>query len=206
MPFPRRLLADHEDLVMDLRPHWIALVMPIAETVLLIVAVILALAYMPDSWPSAVRWGVAGLGIVLFLIHPLPRAVAWATSHFVVTSDRVIHRSGWFAKRSMEIPLEKISDVKFHQSVFERMIGAGDLILESPGEFGQEVFGHVRKPEHVQKTIYERAEADQRSMISPASAATSVADELAKLDRLRDDGVISEQEFEAQKARLLKQS
>jgi uncharacterized membrane protein YdbT with pleckstrin-like domain len=206
MAFPKRLLSEREELVMDLRPHWIALVMPLAETVLLIVAVILALVYMPDSWPTGVRWGVVGLGIVLFLIHPLPRMVAWATSHFVVTSDRVIHRSGWFAKQSMEIPLEKISDVKFHQSVFERVIGAGDLILESPGEFGQEVFGDVRRPEHVQKTIYERAEANQRSMMSPQPARASVADELAKLDRLRDDGVISEQEFEAQKARLLNQS
>jgi uncharacterized membrane protein YdbT with pleckstrin-like domain len=200
--FPRRLLSEGEELIMDLRPHWIALVMPIAETVLLVAGVIVALAYMPDSWSTTVRWGVVALGVLLFLIHPLRRMVAWATSHFVVTSDRVIHRSGWFAKQSMEIPLENISDVKFHQSVFERMIGAGDLILESPGTFGQEVFGDVRKPEHVQKTIYEKTEENQRRMIAPA-AAPSLADELAKLDRLRDEGVLSEEEFQAQKARLL---
>jgi hypothetical protein len=105
----------------------------------------------------------------------------------------------------MEIPLENISDVKFNQSVFERVIGAGDLILESPGTFGQEVFGDVRKPEHVQKSIYEMTEANRRRMVSPGSAP-SMADELAKLDRLRDEGVLSEDEFQAQKARLLKQS
>jgi uncharacterized membrane protein YdbT with pleckstrin-like domain len=205
MAFPRRLLAEGEELIMDLRPHWIGLVMPLAETALLVVAVILALVYIPDSWPTATRWAIVGIGVVLFLIHPLRLIVAWATSHFVVTSDRVIHRSGWFAKQSMEIPLEKISDVKFHQSVFERVIGAGDLILESPGEFGQEVFGDVRKPEHVQKTIYEMTEANQRRSMAPA-AAPSLADELAKLDRLRDEGVLTEEEFQAQKARLLKQS
>ena len=37
----------------------------------------------------------------------------------------------------------------------------------------------------------------------PAGAPASVADELTKLARLRDQGVISEAEFQAQKARLL---
>lgn len=27
MAFPKRLLADHERLVLDLRPHWVALVL-----------------------------------------------------------------------------------------------------------------------------------------------------------------------------------
>ena len=205
MAFPRRLLAQGEELIMDLRPHWIALVVPLTETVLVVAAVIVALIYAPDSWPTWSRWGIVAVGVVLFAIHPLRRIVAWATSHFVVTTDRVIHRSGWFAKQSMEIPLENISDVKFNQSVFERVIGAGDLILESPGTFGQEVFGDVRKPEHVQKSIYEMTEANRRRMVSPGSAP-SMADELAKLDRLRDEGVLSEDEFQAQKARLLKQS
>ena len=147
-------------------------------------------------------------GVVLFLWRPVRRIVAWATSHFVVTTDRVVHRAGWFAKRSMEIPLENVSDVRFHQSVFERLIGAGDLTLESPGEFGQETFSHVRKPESVQKTIYEMTERNRRRTAAPAapSVPVSVADELAKLDRLRDQGVISDQDFEAQKSRLLRQT
>jgi uncharacterized membrane protein YdbT with pleckstrin-like domain len=191
---------------MDLRPHWIALVVPILQTVLIVAAVILALRYMPDSWPTALRWLVVLAGIALIVWRPLRRIVAWATSHFVVTTDRVIHRAGWFAKRSMEIPLENISDVRFNQTVFERMIGAGDLTLESPGTFGQERFSDVRKPEHVQKTIYEMNEANRMRMVAPGAGSVSVADELAKLDRLRDDGVISEQEFQTQKARLLGRS
>jgi uncharacterized membrane protein YdbT with pleckstrin-like domain len=207
VPFPRRLLSGGEDLILDLRPHWIGLVMPIVETAAIVVAAILALIYMPDSWPAAVRWLVVLAGIALFVWRPLRRIVAWATSHFVVTSDRVIHRAGWFAKRSMEIPLENISDVRFNQTVFERLIGAGDLTLESPGTFGQERFSDVRHPEHVQKTIYEMNESNRQRMsgAGPLGGSSSVADELAKLDRLRDDGVISDQEFEAQKARLLGQ-
>jgi len=76
------------------------------------------------------------------------------------------------------------------------------------GPAQQETFSHVRKPESVQKTIYEMTEQNRRGMTAPAapSAPMSVADELAKLDRLRDQGVISDQEFEAQKSRLLRQA
>ena len=211
MAFPRRLLSEGEQLVLDLRPHWIALVTPLLEAALIVAAVGLALGYMPNGWPTWVRWAVVIAGLVLLVWRSARRIVAWATSHFVVTTDRVVHRSGWFAKRSMEIPLENVSDVRFNQSVFERMIGAGDLTLESAGEFGQETFSHVRKPELVQKTIYEMTEQNRRRVAAPATpvapaASMSVADELAKLDRLRDEGVISDQEFEAQKARLLRQA
>lgn len=101
-------------------------------------------------------------GIVLFLALPVRSFLGWVTSHFVVTGDRVIHRSGWLAKRSMEIPLERINDVRFEQSVLERVVGAGDLRIESGGEFGQNNFSHIRRPEAVQKLIFEQAERNQR--------------------------------------------
>ena len=206
MGFPRRLLADHEELILDLRPHWISLVPPLAVTVLVIGAVVAAFAYIPASWPNWVGWAAVVVGAILLIAYPVRFFVDWITSHFVVTSDRLIHREGWFAKRSMEIPLENINDVRFNQTVFERVIKAGDLTIESAGEFGQQNFSDIRDPEQVQKVIYEVSEQNKSRMYTGGRSASSVADELAKLDRLRDEGVISNEEFEAQKARLLRQS
>jgi hypothetical protein len=157
---------------------------------------------------------------------PVRKFVAWVTSYFVVTSDRVIHREGWIAKRSMEIPLEAINDVRFHQGVFERMIGAGDLIISSASEFGREVFGDIRNPEHVQKTIYQQGELNKDRMyrgvgrdsapavpappaasgvttpaMPPASASTT--GELERLAELRNKGVLTEDEFQSQKRKIL---
>ncbi|HEX2266809.1 MAG TPA: PH domain-containing protein [Actinomycetota bacterium] len=206
MGFPRRLLAEHEQLILDLRPHWISLVLPVGATVLIVGAVVAALAYIPDSWPNWVAWAAVVVGVILLLAYPFRFFIDWITSHFVVTSDRLIHREGWFAKRSMEIPLENINDVRFNQSVFERVIKAGDLTIESAGEFGQQNFTDIRDPEQVQKVIYEMSEENSRRMYTGGRPSSSVADELGKLDRLRDEGVISNEEFEAQKARLLEQS
>ena len=206
MGFPRRLLAENEQLILDLRPHWISLVLPVGATVLIVGGVVAALAYTPDSWPNWVAWAAVVVGVILLLAYPFRFFIDWITSHFVVTSDRLIHREGWFAKRSMEIPLENINDVRFNQSVFERVIKAGDLTIESAGEFGQQNFTDIHDPEQVQKVIYETSEANSQRMYTGGRPSSSVADELSKLDRLRDEGVISNEEFEAQKARLLEQS
>jgi len=217
MPFPRRLLIENEELVLELRPHWIAIVVPAIVTVLVVAGWILALTYAPDDGTSrsVVVWGASAVGVFLLIVFPVRKFIAWATSYFVVTSDRVIHREGWIAKRSMEIPLEAINDVRFHQGVFERLIGAGDLIISSASEFGRQVFGDIRNPEEVQKAISHQGELNKERMyrgggrgsapaqatMPPASASTT--GELERLAELRNKGVLTEDEFQSQKKRIL---
>ena len=229
MAFPKRLLADHEELVLDIRPHWIALVGPVITTVLLIA--IVAILFAMFDVRGAGRWIVIGIAVVTFLAYPVRAFLAWVTSHFVLTSDRVIHRSGWLAKRSMEMPLERINDVRFQQTVFERVVGAGDLIIESGGEYGQNHFRDIRNPEGVQKLIYERSEDNEARMrrggdptpATPHAAAQSIPtdpnpqdaptdpvggedsplDEIERLAELKERGVITPEEFDTHKRRLL---
>jgi uncharacterized membrane protein YdbT with pleckstrin-like domain len=205
MAFPRRLLLEGEELIFDLRPHWIALVGPGATTLLVVVAWILVPGWLPKgSTHSALVWVVIAAGFLVLLWYPVRETVRWATSHFVVTSDRVIHRQGLVAKSSMEIPLEKINDVRFHQGVFERVIGAGDLIIESAGEAGRQVFSEIRHPELVQKTIYEQGEQNQvRTQRPVAPGAPSATTELQRLADLRERGVLTEEEFQVQKKKIL---
>jgi uncharacterized membrane protein YdbT with pleckstrin-like domain len=210
MAFPKRLLADHEELVLDLRPHWIALVGPAVVLVLVIVAEILLFSYFEP--PSVVAWLALLAGAVVLIVFPVRSFLAWITSHFVVTSDRVIHRSGWLAKRSMEMPLERINDVTFTQSVLERLVGAGSLRIQSGSEYGQNHFRDIRRPEDVQKLIYELSEANENRMRALGQARSetietsddaSPLEEVERLGRLKERGLISEEEFEIQKRRLL---
>jgi len=218
MPFPRRLLIENEELILELRPHWIAIVVPAIVTILVVAGWILALTYAPDDGTSRsiVVWGASAIGVFLLIAFPVRKFIAWATSYFVVTSDRVIHREGWIAKRSMEIPLEAINDVRFHQGVFERLIGAGDLIISSASEFGRQVFGDIRNPEEVQKAISHQGELNKERMYrgggrgpaAPAQATTppasaSTTGELERLAELRNRGVLTEDEFQSQKKRIL---
>lgn len=209
MGFPRDLLIENEELVVELRPHWIALVGPTIVTVLALAFLGGALVIAPEDGflRSGTIWGGVGIALVVLILYPVRRFISWATSYFVVTSDRVIHREGWIAKRSMEIPLEAINDVRFSQNVFERIIGAGDLIISSASEYGRQVFGDIRHPEDVQKTIYHEGERNKERMYrGPAAAppaAPSTMSELERLGKLRADGVLTEAEFEEQKKKIL---
>ena len=83
------------------------------------------------------------------------------TINFVITSDRIIYRSGVFAKRGIEIPLERVNNVIFHQSVIERLLNAGNLLIESGGETGQQRFTDVKEPDRVQALIHSQVDAKQ---------------------------------------------
>ncbi len=202
MAFPRRLLVEGEELVLDLRPHWIALVMPAIATVGTLVGMVLLYRTFEEDILDVVV-GVAG---ALFLLaYPVRRLIDWLTSHFVVTSDRIIHRRGFIAKYSMEVPLEAINDVRFEQGIVDRMIGAGTLVVQSASEAGRQVFDDIRDPEGVQKTIYHQGELNQQRMAAgrPSQGAPSTASELERLADLRARGVLTEEEFQAQKRRIL---
>jgi len=206
MAFPKRLLIEGEELVLSLRPHWIVLVGPVAITVLVLAGWIAVLPRLPQGGGHVLSWLTLGVGLAVLVVYPLRLFLRWWTSYFVVTTDRIIHRHGIIGKSSMEIPLEAINDVRFEQGVFERIIGAGDLIIESAGEFGREVFSDIRHPEQVQKTIYQHGEMNQqRAARGSAAASSSPLGDIERLANLRDRGALTPAEFETQKRKLLGQ-
>ncbi len=95
------------------------------------------------------------------------RYLTWATTNFVITSDRVIYRSGIIAKNGIEIPLERVNNVWFSQGIFERIIGAGDLLIESGGEDGKQRFTDIREPERVQNLIHAQMEVNKTKRFTP---------------------------------------
>lgn len=201
MPFPRKLLNDNEDIVLDLRPHWWFLSGPVFATVLGVAATIVAAVL---AAPEAVFWtllAAAGLA-VLWVVG---RWLRWITTNFVLTTDRLIYRSGVLAKKGMEIPLERVNNIAFNQSVFERMLRSGDLVIESAGEQGRQPFTDIARPSQVQNEIYRQMEAANTRDIDRMAGRRdlSIPEQIEKLDELRQRGVLTQAEFEAKKAQLL---
>jgi uncharacterized membrane protein YdbT with pleckstrin-like domain len=221
MPFPRRLLNDGEDVSLDLRPHWWYFANHIFTGLPLLVIFIAIVAEISGDAQRVLLdiWGVVTIVWAAWLVL---QYLKWNFTHFVVTSDRVIYRTGVLGKHSVEIPLERVSNINFNQSVLERMIGAGDLEIESAGRDGQSRFDDVQRPPVVQQEIYKQMELAARKRAqwsqpqsqpgapAPASSAQSapsqelsIPEQLEQLAGLRDRGVISAAEFEAKKAQLL---
>jgi uncharacterized membrane protein YdbT with pleckstrin-like domain len=158
VPFPRRLLNDNEEVVLDLRPHWWVLV-----GVALFLAATLVLAFVVSSAVHGSAHDVVLIAALVLVLFALARFVVryarWATTNIVLTTDRLILRSGVLSKSGREIPLERINDIAYHQSLFGRLIGSGDLLVESAGERGQERLRMVPRPTRVQQEIYRHMHA-----------------------------------------------
>jgi len=205
MAFPRALLADHERIVFELRPHWVAVVPALLWAALIALAWI-ALGTLVDSGPARLAITVGALVALLFLSAvPL---LKWSNTLFVLTTDRLITRRGVITRQATEIPLERINDVAFAQSALERVVGAGDLLIESAGERGQTRITNVKRPEQVQLRIYQATEENSNRMLRygqpfPTPEGDSIPEQIEALARLKVQGVITEAEFEDKKKELL---
>lgn len=229
MAYPRELLNEGEELSLDLRPHWWYFAKNFLGGFFLLILLIL-IQFIPDGSSSAssgssdslfynlnkyiyVLWffGVLVWGFVMTVAY-----LQWIFTLFVVTSDRVVFRTGIIAKKGREIPLERVNNINFDQTIFERLIGAGTLEIESAGEDGQSVFRDVRHPDAVQQEIYRCMEANVRktaryategleNMAINNSGPISIPEQIEKLAQLRDQNIISEAEFMDKRQRLLDQ-
>lgn len=216
-PYPRKLINEGENVILDLKPHWFFFWKHIlVGTGLLIVFVI----YIGPADSSNVVGLPLALALLVWAAFVVEKYLVWTYTHFVLTDRRVISRSGIVSKRGTEIPLERINNIDFHQNIFLRVIGAGDLDIESAGKDGQSHFDNVRHPDMVQQEVYRQMEANARRQASwsgeaaaaagmgaptaiPVHDAPDIAGQISKLAALRDQGHITAEEYEAKKAELL---
>ena len=161
------------------------------------------------DWGSAYVWSAAAIVWAIWLGI---KWLDWQFTHFVVTDERVVSRTGVLAKRGVEIPLDRIANINFRQGIWERVIGAGDLSIESAGREGDSTFENVRHPDGVQQEIYRQIQIHvdktvRRTQPLAASAAApagaSIPEQIQQLAELRDQGHITPEDFEAKKAQLL---
>ncbi|MGH9122632.1 MAG: PH domain-containing protein [Acidimicrobiales bacterium] len=201
-----RHLHEGEEVIADVRPHWWFLVGPVALFVVVLAGAIAALAL---SAPTAVKWLMVVVLVVAAAIL-LRRYLKWTNTHLVITTQRLIRRTGVLERQGRDIPLDHLNDVSYRQSLFDRLIGCGDVLIESAGRDGQERFPDLPHPARLQSLISgqmeARADARRASTAGPdngARGAPSIPEQIQQLDDLRRQGIISQAEFDAKKRELL---
>ncbi|HEY8218417.1 MAG TPA: PH domain-containing protein [Acidimicrobiia bacterium] len=218
MPYPKHLLNDRESLALDLRPHWWYFSKHILTGIPLLILWIL-LTRLGSGTGKDISKGFLGVLTILWAIWLLLKFISWTRTYFVVTDQRVIYRTGVISRHGVEIPLERINNINFHQGIWERVIGAGDLEIQSAGEQGTTLFENVRHPDGVQQEIYRQMESDATrdagrgadavgkavadALQKHGGGGQSVPEQIEALARLRDQGHITAAEYEKKKAELL---
>jgi membrane protein YdbS with pleckstrin-like domain len=213
--YHRQFLNDDERIVFDRHPHWSFL---LGAAAMVTGGLIVFIAILIIEWQFA--W-IGLLVLALTLLGSVGRFLRWRTTEFVLTTARLIVRQGILSKHGIEIPLDRIMNISYHQTLLERLLRTGDLVVESAGEDGRQTFTDVSDPAQVQNLIYKTAEEDERGIPGvqrdglgritkrvgggddDGGSQLSVPEQIEKLAELRDRGVLSPQEFEESKRNLL---
>ncbi len=204
MPYPKRLLTEGEAIVRAFRPHWRLLAIPALITIAAIAGTVAFVQFVGIGELELIVLGIAIVVIFWWGIRPF---IHWWFTHYVLTNERLIRRAGFIARRGVEIPLENINDVQFSQTVLERLLRSGDLLIESAGEMGQSRFNDIPEPEEFQSLIY-RVREQRSAQLRGAPAVAEKIDPTAQLERLarlHDEGRITDEEFAEKKRKLLDQ-
>ncbi|HET9061324.1 MAG TPA: PH domain-containing protein [Acidimicrobiales bacterium] len=149
MGFPAKLLNEGEDVVVDVRPHWRFLA---RQASLVAVAIAAAVGALVESLP---RWSLMTIGIllVLCLLWLAARWLAWVSTSLVVTTQRVIVRRGVLRQTGREILLDRVTDISYDRSLWDRLTGCGDLLIESAGRDSPEVLKELPHPRRIQRQV-----------------------------------------------------
>jgi membrane protein YdbS with pleckstrin-like domain len=162
VPYPDKLLANDEQVVEHLHPHWITLVPATLWFLAICAAAGLAIGYAPSSGTthSAFIIAIVVVAVVALMFLTVKPWLAWRTTHYVFTTHRVLIRKGIMRHTGRDIALQRINDVGFSQSLWDRIVKAGTLTIESAGEQGQEDLQNVPRSNQMQQTLNRLIEED----------------------------------------------
>ena len=204
----RTELKKEEKILVIIRQHWIKLALPFFAWLL---AAILLILFA----------GTTGLIITLITaLYPMYEYLNWKNNLWCVTNLRVVDESGFFSRYSKESPLDKINNVEYDQSIWGRLFGYGNVDIQTAAEMGETTYQLIHHPKLLKDTItlaqeeYKKAqitkqatqlaEAIVKSTASTQPSQQMIADELQKLFNLFQQGAITQEEYLAQKSKLIK--
>lgn len=160
MAYPDELLVSGEEIVMHKHPHWKILVGPVLLLLIVVgVGSFLAALVGAQTWSPWARLVLGVVGLALVIRLTLLPVIRWRTTHFVITTRRVLVREGLISRRGMDIPMRRINSVEFRHSLFERLLGVGTLVIESASDEPLE-FHDIPDVERVHALLY-REVADE---------------------------------------------
>jgi uncharacterized membrane protein YdbT with pleckstrin-like domain len=202
VPYPDQFLADDERVVKHLHPHWITLVGPVALFLVVVGAASFLAAIVPDgSFQAVVRVVILAVAALALIVAVLVPYLRWRTTHYVLTTHRLMTRVGILNHTGRDVPLNRINNAMYEQSFFERLINSGTLVVESAGEDGQQVFKNIPDADQTQQLINRLVEGDHDRRSRNAAryearySAEYGADD-AEYERGRDGGDQPTQRFE----------
>jgi hypothetical protein len=150
----------------------------------------------------------------------------WLNERYIITNRRVIEVGGIINKHVRDSALEKVNDVDMTQSIVGRLLGYGTVQIITGSDIGVNMFRRISNPVRFKREMLNAkeelhkatapakseeptppgppVESEKAPAPAPDSAAgASIPNLIVELAELRQQGIISEEEFQAKKKELL---
>jgi uncharacterized membrane protein YdbT with pleckstrin-like domain len=198
------LLSKRETIVLVARQHWFILVSAIVLEVIAIL-VIIGLTVTAGIYWSEFALLIGAIGTIVLLL-PLSTMIRdmldWMNRQFIVTNRRVIQISGILNKNVTDSSLRKVTDVSMSKSFFGRVFNYGDIEILTASEFGANLFHRIEDPLGFKIAMLNAKEELEQGGDRDGDDL-DVVEVLTNLDRLRELGILTDQEFDQKKAEFL---
>lgn len=197
-------LKSNEKVVLLTQQHWVVLVLPVLFFLLgLIIGILI---------------GTYGYLIPMaLLIYFVYRFYLRKNNLWAVTNLRIIDEYGVFSRNSKESPLDKINNISYQQSLPGRIFGFGNVQIQTAAETGTTTYEFVQSPKKLKDTITQMQEEFKKDLIiqqakelsnaitsnTPSKSNADISTELEKLYNLKQKGILTEEEYNTRKKKLL---
>lgn len=204
-------------MVLSGNPHWWYFWKQVASGIGILVLMFLFWSVDTDWLSTGIGW-IAVIAFVVWLADTIYEFVQWRTTRFAVTDQRVAYQSGVIRRSGVSIPLNRINNVNFDQSMIARMLNNGVVTIESAGETGDSVFENIPDPEKVRTVIFAQMEADEQAdshrdaaairdalqgQVPTAATTPTAQSRIEELESLHQSGLVSDEEFEVKRQQIV---
>ena len=212
MGYVEKNLMPGEEVLLRPSYHWVRFVPGSAGLAAGAAIAIAGMAFgdlVVAPWVGAVA-AVAGLAALF------RRWLADLFDEFAVTSLRVIRKTGIVTRDVRQVPLEKVQDLNIRANLWGRWLAYGDVYVQTAGQDGTVVFPRIAHPEQFRNVLFAHLPraggpaapaaapaATSVQSVQPLQPARSVEDRLKDLERLKQQGLVTEGEYTAKRAALL---
>jgi uncharacterized membrane protein YdbT with pleckstrin-like domain len=176
--YPDKVLGEDEEVVRHLHPHWLTVFWPIVTFLLLVGVASFGTALVPAG-PGQGLWRlvVVGAALALALLRVAVPLLRWRTTHYVLTTHRLLYRSGVLSRSGTEVGLSRITDVSYRQTLWDRVVRSGTVTVETAGEGGPTVLTAIPDSDGVQQLLSQLVEedADRRAQAVPGHPSDEFA-------------------------------
>lgn len=121
-----------------------------------IVLLVLGSFLLYDWYATTQPIWVPALSLVLFL-WPASKHIRRRLTRMTLSGDKLRYESGFLSKTTRTIQLSKIQDVRVDQSFAQRLLGAGDISIETAGETSRLTMQNVDRPQEVADYVMDAA-------------------------------------------------